>query len=262
MRALRRVIAFLLVVVLLLTGFYFFYMKPRKVIPILMYHSISDDRGSSLNVTAENFDRQMRFLVMGEYSVISLDDLVRGIRQERKFHPKTVVITFDDGFEDNYLKAFPVLAKYKLPATIFLVAGYISEREGYLDWDQVKLMMDNGIDFGAHTVNNVYLPSVEDTRTLWWEVHGPRNIIENNTGKAPGYFCYPTGGFNTKVKNAVKRAGYEGACTTNRGFDRLNRDVYELNRIKVTNSDMTKPFHFRAKLSGYYNLFRSPKKGD
>ncbi|MGB2601825.1 MAG: polysaccharide deacetylase family protein [Candidatus Omnitrophota bacterium] len=262
MKILRRLKSVLVVIGLLAGLFYFFYMSPRRVVPILMYHSISGDKTSSLNVTPENFARQVEFLNRGDYSVIPLDELVEGIRKEKKFSSKTVVITFDDGHEDNYLNAFPVLAKHKMTATIFLVAGYIGEREGYLKWDQVNLMKENGIDFGGHTVNNVYLPSIEDTRTLWWEVSGSKEIIKGETGEAPKYFCYPTGGFNAKIKNAVIRAGYKGACTTNRGFDKLNKDVYELNRVKITNSDMTKPFHFRAKLSGYYNLFRSLKKGD
>ena len=262
MKVFRRLV-FVLVAIGLLAGlFYFSYMRPRKVVPILMYHSISEDTTSSLNVTPENFKKQIDFLAGSGYSVIPLDELVEGIRKNKKFPDKTVVITFDDGFEDNYLNAFPVLAKHKMPATVFLVAGYIGEREGYLKWDQVNLMKQNGVDFGAHTVNNVYLPAIEDTRTLWWEVSGPKSIIKGATGETPRYFCYPTGGFNAKVKNAVVRAGYNGACTTNRGFGKLNKDVYELKRVKVTNSDMNKPFHFRAKLSGYYNLFRSPKKGD
>ncbi|MDP2830799.1 MAG: hypothetical protein Q8O02_00950, partial [Candidatus Omnitrophota bacterium] len=73
------------------------------------------------------------------------------------------------------------------------------------------------------------------------------------------YFCYPIGGFNEIVKKLVKEASYKGACTTNRGADRFNRDVYELKRVKMTNFDMSKPFYFRLKLSGYYNLFRSRK---
>ncbi|MFH1553201.1 MAG: polysaccharide deacetylase family protein [Candidatus Omnitrophota bacterium] len=262
MRIIKGLVSTALILALVAVSFYFFYMRPRRVIPILVYHAINDDNSSSLNVTAENFSRQMAFLQGSGYSVMPLDELVDGINKGIGFIPKTVVITFDDGYEDNYLNAFPVLAKYSMPATIFIITGYVGVREGYVNWDQVRLMIENGIDFGAHTKNDVYLPSVEDTRRLWDEVDGSKKDIEMETGKKVRYLCYPIGGFNEKVKSAVKRAGYKGACTTNRGFDRLNRDVYELNRVKVTNSDMTKPFHFRAKLSGWYNLFRSLKSGD
>jgi len=262
MRVFKRIIVVFLIASLAAFSFYFFYMRPRHAVPILTYHHLSNNKGSTLHVTPENFSRQMKFLHENDYSVISLDDLVRGVEKGGEFTPRTIVITFDDGYEDGYLYAFPVLVKYNMPATMFLITGFTGTREGYLNWDQVRLMMSNGIDFGGHTSNEVYLPSVENRGRLWQEVAGCREDIKLNTGREAGYFCYPTGGFNEKIKDIVEKAGYKGACTTNRGFDKLNRDVYELNRIKITNSDMNKPFHFRAKLSGYYNLFRSLKSGE
>ncbi len=261
MKISKKILSILLIVALGATSFYFFYMLPRRTTPILMYHYVNGDKSNTLNVSRENFSRQMKFLKDSSYSVISLDELVRRIKKGEGFIPKTVVITFDDGMEDNYLNAFPVLAKYDMPASMFLITGYIGTKEGYLKWDQVRLMMENGIDFGGHTRNDVYLPAVEETHRLWEEVAGCKKDIELETGRSVKYFCYPIGGFNEKVKLAVQKAGYEGACTTNRGFDRCNRDVYELNRVKVTNSDMTSPFHFRAKLSGFYNIFRRLRKG-
>lgn len=258
MKILRNVVVPILVAVVLVSATCVFFVAPRKVVPILMYHGIRDGGDSSMYVTPDNFARQMAFLKNEKYSVISLDELVDGIESGEKFDSKTLVITFDDGYSDNYLNAFPVLVKQGFPATIFLPTGHIGT-EGYLTWDQVKIMMAHGVDFGAHTINHVYLPSEKDTASLWKEVSGSKKAIAAATGKSPEYFAYPTGGFNDKVKSAVKMAGYKGACTTNRGFDRYNKDIFELKRVKVTNSDMNKPFHFRAKLSGYYNLFRSAK---
>ena len=262
MKLYKKVVILLVLLALAAFSFYFFYMRPRHVVPILMYHSIADDKESSLSVSPENFARQMEFLNRNGYSVISLGELVKNIKAGKTSLFKTVVITFDDGYADNFSEAFPVLAKYNMPAIIFLVTGYVDNKEGYLRWNQIRLMMLNNITFGGHTRNNVYLPSVESEEELWNEIAGPKEDIEKATGREANYFCYPTGGFNERVKEAVKKAGYKGACTTNRGFDRLNKDVFELNRVKITDSDMTKPFHFRAKLSGYYNLFRSYRSGD
>ncbi|MCK4852153.1 MAG: polysaccharide deacetylase family protein [Candidatus Omnitrophica bacterium] len=258
----KRALGIVAIIILAIAFLCLFYVCPGRVTPILMYHSISDKANNSLCVTPQNFAEQIRFLHERGYSVISLDALVQELKKGRRYLPATVVITFDDGFEDNFIHAFPVLAKYNMPATIFLITGYVNGREGYLGWDQVSLMSKNGIDLGGHTRNNVYLPSVTDERVLWDEVAGSKKDIEEHTGEEAGYFCYPTGGFNGKVKNAVKLAGYKGACTTNRGSDRPAVDVYELKRIKVTNSDMNKPFHFRAKLSGFYNFFRRARSGD
>jgi len=213
-------------------------------------------------VAPENFSRQIKYLNRAGYSVIPLDELIQGIKNRKKFPLKTVVITFDDGFEDNYLNAFPVLARYKMPAIIFIMTDYVGKKEGYLTWDQIRVMMNNGIDFGGHPRTGQYLPSIKTEKELFFEIAGCKSDIESNIGKEVKYFCYPIGGFNNEVKKVVKESGFKGACTTNRGFDKLNKDVYELNRIKITNSDTVKPFHFRAKLSGYYNLFRHGKKGD
>jgi len=234
------------------------YIAPKRVVPILMYHGVREGGDSSMYVTPGNFERQMDFLKKNGYSVITLNELVDAAEKGTKPRPGTVVITFDDGFRDNYVSAFPVLARNGFPATVFIPTGFVG-KEGYLTWDQIRVMMEHGIDFGSHTINHVYLPSEKDTAVLWNEVSERRKAIEEATGKSPRYFAYPLGGFNDKVKSAVKMAGYKGACTTNRGFDRYNGDVYELKRIKVTDSDMNKPFHFRAKLSGFYNLFRKAK---
>jgi len=106
-----------------------------RVTPILMYHSISGG-DNSLCVTPENFARQMSFLKEKGYTVISMESLVRAVNNGKKFLPRTVVITFDDGFEDNFTRAFPVLAKYDMPATIFLVTGpgHHDERKQHRFW--------------------------------------------------------------------------------------------------------------------------------
>ncbi|KJJ84065.1 polysaccharide deacetylase [Candidatus Omnitrophus magneticus] len=239
---------------------YFGFVNPRRVTPVLVYHSISDI-DNTLNVSPENFERQMKFLKENGYHVISLDEFIRYMREGKRYIPKTVVITFDDGYVNNYINGYNVLLKYNMPATIFLATGHIGKDKDYLTWDEIILMNKNKVSPGAHTRNHVYLPSLSDRQSLIDEIKGSRDDIKNNTGIDALYFCYPTGGFTEEIKNIVKSAGYLGACTTNRGLDRFNKDIYEIKRVKVTNSDTTKPFHFRAKLSGFYNVFRSPRSG-
>lgn len=261
MKTVRIIIVAVVVVGVLAGGLYFFYLSPRYVVPILMYHRFGYAEGSSLYVTPENFKKQLAYLKSRHYNVISLDELVTGIIRDKEFPHNTVVITIDDGYQDNYTYAYPLLKKYGFPAIIFLEAGRISTREGYLTWEEVREMLAGGIAFGAHTVNGAYLPSLKDEHELWYEISAPRGMILEVTGVDADYFCYPIGGFTDKAKELVKLARYKGACTTNRGFAELNKDVFELKRIKVKNTDTNKPLSFRAKLSGYYNLFRSRKPG-
>jgi len=262
MRFFKQLIVAIFIVVIIAGSFYFFYMQPRYTVPVLMYHSVATDPADSLSVKPENFQKQMQYLRDAGYAVISLDELVDAMMTGKKFSRKEVVLTFDDGIEDNYIKAFPVLSKYDMPAIIFLETANIGSQDMYLTWDQVRLMAKNNIAFGAHATAGAYLPSIKDEQVLVSEIVSSKSAIEGQIGKEVKYFCYPTGGFNDRIKEIVRNAGYKGACATNRGFDKLNSDVYEINRIKVTDSDMNKPFNFRAKLSGYYNLFRKGKSPD
>lgn len=237
--------------------FYFSWLSPRYTTPILMYHNISYGEGSSF-VTPENFVKQMEYIKRNGYDVITLDELVRSIKDKRRLKRNKVVITLDDGYQDNFEYAYPVFKKFGFPAMIFLPTDYMGKKR-HLNWGQIRLMSKDKISFGGHTKTHLYLGSENNDKILREEIAGSKKAIEQEVGAPADYFCYPIGGFNARVKEIVKEAGYKGACTTNRGFARMNRDVYEIKRIKVTNSDMTKPFSFWLKLSGYYNLFRGGK---
>ena len=248
-------------------GSYFFWISPRYAVPILTYHSFDYGKGL-LSVAPENFERQMRYLKDKGFNVIPLDELVAGIKNRRRFTHNTVVITIDDGYKNNFIYAFPILKKYGFPATIFLVTNRIGTDAGFLSWDEVKEMSKHNISFGGHTKNHVYLPSLDKKDVLWDEISGCKKAIEEHVGTPVDYFCYPLGGFTEEAKRLVKKAGFKGACTTNHGDDDiLDRiDLYELLRISVRNfnpyfsfSNLSATIRFRAKLSGYYNLWRAKK---
>jgi peptidoglycan/xylan/chitin deacetylase (PgdA/CDA1 family) len=251
-----------------LMGFYFFWLSPRYTVPILTYHNFDYGKGL-LSVTPENFEKQMRYLKDRHYNVISFDELVEGIRNRRRFSHNTVVVTIDDGYKNNFTCAYPTLKKYGFPAVIFLITNNMGTNVAFLDWDEVKEMSKNNISFGGHTKNHAYLPSVDRKDVLWDEISGCKKAIEEHIGIPVDYFCYPLGGFTEEAEMLVKKTGYKGACTTNRGDDILNKySVYELVRISVRNgnpyfsfSNLVAPIRFRAKLSGYYNIFRKEKRG-
>jgi len=252
---------------ILILGFYFFWLYPRYSVPILTYHSFDYGKGL-LSVSPENFEKQMRYLKNKHYNVISFGELVDGIKNRRSFARNTVVITIDDGYKNNFTYAYPILKKYGFPAVIFLITNSI-EHADFLSWDEVKEMSKNNISFGGHTRNHVYLPSLNKEDVLWDEISGSKKAIEEHAGVPVDYFCYPLGGFTEEAEILAKRAGYKGACATNRGDDILNRhNAYEINRISVRNgnpyfsfSNLFAPIRFRAKLSGYYNVFKREKMG-
>ena len=255
-----KIAAIIIIALFISVGsFYFRYLSHRYTVPILTYHDFGYGKG--IKVSPENFERQMCYLKDKHYNVISLDELVEGIKKGRRFAHNTVVITMDDGYRDNFTHAYPVLKKYAFPATIFLIANNIGTDANFLNWHEVKKMFKDNISFGGHTKNHVYSPSIESKDILRDEIAGCKEVIEKHIGTPVGYFSYPRGGFTEEAKLLVKEAGYKAACTTNRGYDILDKnDLYELNRISIRNRDTS--FSFWAKVSGYYNLLKTRKSGD
>ena len=247
------------------------WLQGQYVVPILMYHNITSadtkplivighlSKGKlRLNcVSPQSFDRQLGFLKDHGYHVISLDEYVQRKKANEWFSHKTVVITFDDGYEDNYTNAFPILKKYHFPATIFLISDYVGKSPDFLSWEQVKEMSQYGISFGSHTRRHVYLPSISKEQ-MKDEIIGSKQIIEQHLGSPVYYFAYPGGGFSEEIKAITATAGYQAALATNRGYDRLNIDLYELNRIHINNWD--NKYSLTGKLSGFYNLIRELKR--
>lgn len=235
-----------------------FWLSDKYVVPILMYHHINDpSQGSTLeNVSPENFFKQMEFLKKHNFNVIGLDELTQGIKSGHSFRHKTVVITLDDGYADNYYHALPILKEFQFPVTLFISPGFL-ETKGFLTWAQLKEMVLQGITIGSHTISHTYLPHLKPNEVTY-EVFASKKILEEQLGRSVDYFAYPLGGFNELTKYLVRKNGYHGAVTTNRGRERFNRDIYELNRIRFSNRDRGDLILW-AKLSGYYNLFREPR---
>jgi peptidoglycan/xylan/chitin deacetylase (PgdA/CDA1 family) len=246
-----------LVIILLIAGGYFYARANFYDIPVLMYHNISPaQEGNSANVTPERFKEQMDFLSNNGYDVLSPAEYVNLFEgQISKKNKNYVLLTFDDGYENNYTYAYPVLKENNFPALIFVVVNKIG-KEGYLTLDEIKEMQKDGIVFASHTLNEKYVPSLSKVR-LEEELCGSKTKLEQLCGKPVVFFAYCSGGYTIQAQKILKDAGYRLAFTTNRGFDKAlaNDDPFAIRRIKVTNRDNA--FKLRAKLSGIYNVFHT-----
>ncbi len=257
MRRLRNIFLVVLVLLIIVAGVFLLWLPGRYVVPIMMYHHVDyTDQPRPNWVSPENFEWQMAYLKDRGYHVIRLHELVETVEAGRPLPRKAAVITFDDGYENNYTHAFKILKKYNFPAIIFMPSDKVNT-EQYLTWDQLKEMASANIDVGSHTRTEAYLPDlmVERQRN---EIQASKDILEQNLDIKIDYFAYPIGGFSDGIKEIVKKAGYKAACATNRGYDRFNKDVFELNRIRFSDKDIRKDYLW-IKLSGYYNLFRQAK---
>ena len=154
---------------------------------------------------------------------------------------KTVVLTFDDGFENFLTHAFPVLQEHSFTATVYLVtsqcgrfndwAGNPTElpRSRLLSWEQVNELSAHGIEFGSHTVSHPDLTRL-DARAADVEICDSKAAIEDSVGKKVASFAYPFGRINATVKQSV-RSNYSSACSTNLGKITHRSDFYSLERI-------------------------------
>jgi peptidoglycan/xylan/chitin deacetylase (PgdA/CDA1 family) len=253
----KRVLSFIIVSFFVFVSAFILWAHRHHVIPIVMYHHIESSRDYKPNfVSPKSFQFQMDYLSRNQYNVITLDELVEGIKNKKAFKPNTVVITFDDGSVDNYTEAFPVLRSHHFPAMFFIISSFINKPE-FLSLEQIKEMQKNGMQLGSHTRSHAYLPDVSHEQLLA-EIKDSKTDLERVLAQGIDYLAYPVGGFNEEIKQIVKESGYKGACTTNRGFDHYNQDVYELKRIRLSEKDST-DLKMWWKLSGYYNLLRTTK---
>ena len=255
MKIVKNILLTALILLIVALGGFGFWLSDKYVVPIIMFHHVDYGDHHELNtVSPQNFEMQMAYLKNHGYHVMTLDELVKAITEHKRLSHKSVVLTFDDGYRNNYIYAFPILKKYQYPATIFIPSDLMNTTEDFLTWDQIKVMASNGISFQSHTRTHIYLPDYPDFNKVKDEIVGSKAVIEEKLGTRVDYFAYPSGGYSDEIINVLKTAGYKGACTTNRGKNRFNTDVFALKRIRFNNKDRDSSLRF--KLSGYYNLFR------
>ncbi len=197
--------------------------KPSETIPILYYHSIMVEPGNELRIPPLEFETQMRYLAEQGYNVVSLDQLYQYFYEKGTLPEKPVVITFDDGYEDNYTNAYPILSKYGFTATVFVVTSYINGK-GFMSWEQLQELGDRGWQIESHTINHPSLVKDKlNAASLKSELLEAKNTLEKRFGRSVKFFAYPFGDYNADVIRAVKEAGYLMAFTTERGWaDRNN----------------------------------------
>lgn len=218
---------------------------------ILTYHSVRPDGpgARSSYVHPADFAAQMAWLVDAGYEVVSLTRLADQLAAGRPVPDRWVCITFDDGYADNYLHAFPVLKQHNLPATIFLVTGRIDRDSLFLTRQQVDEMRPCGIAFGGHTVDHVSLSSLppEEARQ---QILGSKQQLEGLLSEAPVHFCYPFGHYNTTVEGFVREAGYRTCCTEQAGTVNSGANPLRLVRAGVLGTDTLHDFQLKVR-GGY-----------
>ncbi len=254
----------------------FFEGGHEKVI-VLLYHRVAIVKESweLPAVPPIEFEKQLVYLKR-YYHVISLatfvDALKNGFdRLPKKHGRRFVVITFDDGFKDNFTNAFPLLKKYETPATFYISTGFIENpqmqstaysdmgRHEFLSWRELQEMANHPlVEIGAHTVSHPRLTdiSVEDAME---EIRISKSILEEKLGKTIAIFAYPFGtrmDYSNEIVDRVKGMKFESATTVVYGMNDTKTDPYEIKRV-VAGFDF---LSFRARLSVLHGLWNDCSK--
>ncbi len=235
----------------------------RSSVRILYYHSISNAPIRS-SVSPSAFASQIEYLVRSGYRLLSLSDAVQRLACRAVLPDKSVVITLDDGFRDNYEEALPILTQFRAPATVFLTVAYIGTdhlptltRTDFvarpLSWAQVREMHEGGIEFGSHTLTHPMLSQIPVDRARR-EIGEAKRRMENILGMPILLFCYPRGDYDETVMRIVREEGHRAACTTVPGLNDWDADLYALRRTYVSRRDTLG--EFAKKVAGGYDLIQ------
>lgn len=228
------------------TGYYAWRDGIAPYATVLTFHRVNDRDQNSLTVHPSVFEDLLTVLSR-EYHIISMTEVLAVLTEDNSFKPRTIAITFDDGYLDNYSIAAPILKQRKIPATFFVTSGYIGTERRFpwdtknsvshpmMAWDHVRQLADEGFDIGAHSVNHVNLGncSPEIARE---EIFNCKRQIEDHLGREIAGFAYPFGGPDCMTESsakAVQEAGFAYSCSNYGGKVIGLSDRYNVQRTGV-----------------------------
>ncbi|MBQ6432190.1 MAG: polysaccharide deacetylase family protein [Oscillospiraceae bacterium] len=233
------------------TGVHYFTPSARRFeipqgvnVPVLMYHAVSDDIWSSiaeLFVSPSDMEAQLAYLVENGYDAIWFEDLAHV-----EDYDKPVILTFDDGYEDNYTELFPLLKKYGVKATIFVIAGAPNNQQHMATEQQIREMSTSGlVSIQSHSYSHPDMDGLNYDETLY-EMAQSKKIITRIAGKEPIVLCYPTGKYNDYTLQLGPEY-YMFGIKMNGGLYNTSANPFLVNRYYV--SRYTDLYTFAAYLS-------------
>ena len=220
--------------------------KPIWSVPILMYHYVrtvdasADPLGFRLSVTHEQFSQQLDWLQSQGYHTIDPSELL----QSKPLPAKSVLITFDDGYEDFYTDAWPVLKTHDFGAMLFVVTGFFGKSE-YVTKAQVAELSNQSVIIGAHTILHVNL-TTQTPEKLQQELVTPKADLQKIIDRPVPWVAYPSGKYDDTVLAATKAAGYTFGVTTHFGLATNLDSPLAFHRIEILGSDPMEDFQLKV----------------
>nr|NSL48335.1 polysaccharide deacetylase family protein [Dendrosporobacter quercicolus DSM 1736]SDM13474.1 Peptidoglycan/xylan/chitin deacetylase, PgdA/CDA1 family [Dendrosporobacter quercicolus] len=202
-------------------------------LPVLLYHRVGPE-SDDLTVSTERFAEDMAYLAREGYHTISLDQVGQQIRGAIKLPEKPVLITFDDGYLDNYTNAFPILQNFGLQASFYLITGMIGQ-VNRMSAAQVREMQAAGMSFGSHTVTHRPLAGLTPNEAAA-ELNNSKTWLEQMLGREIAFTAYPCGSFSAQTLRLAAEAGYIGGFSTRSGLAAF-RNRLAIRRIPIFHFD-------------------------
>lgn len=251
--------------ILLGVGLSMYVLLPRRV-PILMYHRIASVPGERNALPVEKFTEQLNYLQSHGYNTITLADFYNHHLHRNPLPVRSIILTFDDGYEDNYLTALPLLLKRKMKATVFPIVNWIGKENKWenfqhqltrtMNWDQLREWQAAGMEIGSHTLEHPFLTQCDESG-LEQELIKSRQVLEEKLGITIDFLCYPYGFFDDNTITVAKKAGYKGALAI---FDKAplwNPNLFALARIPISSRQPLWEFALKvSRLHIVFNLLR------
>lgn len=208
--------------------------QPKEVV-CFVYHRFGDGRYPSTNISINDFESHLKYLIDQKYQVLTLSDAINYLQSNEPAR-KTAVLTIDDGYKSFLTNGLPLLKKYKLPATLFINTETVDGAD-YLDWNELKEVASHSVEIGNHTHSHAYfLNEDEQTRYISFsaEIKKSQTLIAENLLVTPVVFSYPYGEFDNPMKDIVRQLGFIGAVAQNSGIIYSGSDLYQCPRFPMS----------------------------
>ena len=212
---------------------------------VLVYHRIGSEDvfdPSDMRLSLKTFMRQITALAR-TYPIVSLSEALRHIREGKDLSPIQLVLTFDDGYQDNYDIVFPFLYRQGIPATFFLSTNWIDSKNDFITWKEAKEMKEKGMEIGSHGLSHHSLTQLSYPEAVS-EIRESKIRLEQNLGGPCHHFAFPFGSkkdFNDSLIEEVKKANYQTCLLNIHGYNSLKDSHFCLKRIIM---DEYTPVHY------------------
>jgi peptidoglycan/xylan/chitin deacetylase (PgdA/CDA1 family) len=252
-------ILFLIIIFLI----FMMYKRFSQEIPILMYHRIDNIANDRNTVSPHMFEKQLHYLKAHGYTSISLSDLHDHMTKKTPLPSKSLVLTLDDGYEDNLMHALPILKKYGMTATVCIISNWVGTDN---DWEhykgkphcrtmsflQLREWLQEGMSICAHTVNHPFLSRLNQEDILY-ELANCKSTLEEQLQIPIDFLCYPYGDLDHRVKMITKQVGYKAALGIFKNTSFWQNDLLSLKRVVISSRQPL--WEFALKVSSLHMVF-------